>query len=227
VRVYAVRVTASFFPLLGAGAALGRTFSADEKRPGRNHVVIVSDTFWRGRMGADPHAVGKTLRLNGDPSVVVGVLPPGFSFDYPTLGVPEPAEIYEPFQMDDYYMLRSGEFSNVRRVRVLARHRAGNPATKTAAELDQIAKRLAHEYPAIYRGPNGQALRLSMAAQPLREAIVGNQRPLLWLLLGSVGVLLMIACANTAQLFWRSLKRGREVAIRAALGASRRSKLPP
>ncbi|SPE41670.1 conserved membrane hypothetical protein [Candidatus Sulfopaludibacter sp. SbA3] len=222
VRVFSARVTASFFPLLGVKAALGRTFTPEENLPANNHVVVVSDAFWRSRMGADPNVIGKTLGLNGAPTVVVGVLPPGFAFDYPNLGVPEPVEIYVPFQMDDYYTLRSGQFSNVRRVIALARLRPGTSVQRARAELASIGNSLVQEYPAIYHGPKGGSLGFSMGAQPLREGIVGKQRLLLGLLLGGVGVLFLIACGNTAQLLLaRSLRRGREVAIRAALGASR------
>jgi putative ABC transport system permease protein len=222
VRVFAARATASFFPLLGVTASIGRTFSTEENLPGKNNVVVLSDRFWRSRMGADPNVIGKTLRLNDNPSLVIGVLPAGFAFDYPAIGVPEPVEIYTPFQMDDYYMLRSGQFSNVRRVIVLARLHEGSPVQQANGELQTVANSLVREYPQLYRGPKGEVTGFSIAAQPLRDAIVGNQRALLALLLGAVGVLLMIACANTAQLLLaRSLRRGREVAIRAALGASR------
>jgi putative ABC transport system permease protein len=222
VRVFAARVTASFFPLLGVRAAIGRTFTADENLPGKTHRAILSDAVWRGRFGADPNIVGRTLQLNDEPSIVVGVLPPGFAFDYPNLGVPETVEIYVPFVMDDYYMLRSGEFSNVRRVITLARLRPGATLQQAASELASIANTLSAEYPALYHGRKGESEGFSMGAKPLREAIVGSGRQLLALLLGGVGVLFLIACANTAQLLLaRSLQRGREVAIRAALGASR------
>jgi putative ABC transport system permease protein len=222
VRVFAARVTASFFPLLGVQAARGRTFQADENQPANSHVVLVSDAFWRGRMGADPHAVGRVLRLNGDPSTVVGVLPPGFAFDYPSLGIPERVEIYVPFVMSDYYTLRSGEFSNVRRVIALGRLRSKTSVERANGELAAFADGLKREYPALYRGRQREDLGFSMGVKPLRDAIVGNQRQLLILLLGAVAVLLLIACANTAQLLLaRSLRRGREVAIRAALGAGR------
>ena len=119
VRVFAARVSASFFPLLGVRPSLGRTFSSEENRPGRTHVVMVSDNFWRTRMGADRGAVGQTLRLDGEPSLVVGVLPPGFSFDYPALGSPEPADIYVPFPMLDSYALETGLSGRVDHVRIL------------------------------------------------------------------------------------------------------------
>src|SRR5262249_21743279 len=148
--------------------------------------------------------------------------PPGFAFDYPNLGVPEPVEIYVPFQMDDYYTLRSGQFSNVRRVITLARLRAANTIQRTNAELGSIAGSLMREHPDLYFGPKGEATGFTMEAQPLRYAIVGQQRNLLALLFASVGLLFLIGCVNTAQLLLaRSLQRAREVAIRAALGASR------
>jgi len=218
VRVFAARVTASFFPLLGVRASLGRTFSPEENSPGRNQVVIVSNDFWKTRMGADPAAVGRSLRLNGEPCVVVGVLPPGFSFDYPSLRIPEPAEIYVPFPIETSYVLRPGVDGLVEPVRVLARLRDGSEQAQAAAELESIAAAL---YPPEQIAP-GQPRDFSFRVLELREAIVGSQRSLLWLLLGGVAVLLLIACANTAQLLLaRSLRRAREVTIRAALGASR------
>ena len=218
VRVFAARVTASFFPLLGVRASLGRTFSPEENSPGRNQVVIVSNDFWKTQMGADPAAVGRSLRLNGEPCVVVGVLPPGFSFDYPSLRIPEPAEIYVPFPIETSYVLRPGVDGRVDPVRVLARLRDGSEQAQAAAELESIAAAL---YPPEQIAP-GQPRDFSFRVLQLREAIVGSQRSLLWLLLGGVAVLLLIGCANTAQLLLaRSLRRAREVTIRAALGASR------
>jgi predicted permease len=240
-RVFAARVTASFFPLLGISPSMGRTFFAEESLPGRNQVVLVSDAFWRGKMAADTGAVGKTLRLNGDPFLVVGVLPPEFSFDYPSLGVPEPPETYVPYLMDadaterptpqppagadgiaHPYSTRPRRTFNPGLVRVLARLREGSRLAQAASELQSIANSLVHEYPDLYHMPHGEIPTMAFVPRPLREAIVGSQRALLGLLLGGVGVLLLIACANTAQLLLaRGLRRGREVAVRAALGASR------
>src|SRR2546425_5561213 len=194
VRVFAARVTASFFPLLGVRASLGRTFSPEENSPGRNQVVIVSNDFWKTQMGADPAAVGRTLRLNGEPCVVVGVLPPGFGFDYPSLGIPEPAEIYVPFPIETSYSLQSGLSGPVDHVCVIASLRVGSGRAQAAAELEGIANSL---YPPEQRVPSEPSGR-SLQALPLQEAIVGTQRSVLWLLLGGVSVLLLIACANTA-----------------------------
>jgi predicted permease len=217
-RVFVARVTASFFPMLGVNASLGRTFLAEENQPGRTPVVLITDAFWRARMGAEPGVVGRTLRLDGQPALVVGVLPAGFHFDYPTLRIPAPVDIYVSYPLDPSAPLQSA--SNEAYL-VLARLRAGVTREQAASELESIGRALAREYPMQYRTREGGPRVVSFAALPLRDAIVGTERSLLWLLLGGVGVLLLIACANTALLLLaRSLRRGREVAIRATLGAS-------
>jgi putative ABC transport system permease protein len=222
VRVFAARVTASFFPLLGVTASIGRTFNAEENRPGSTSAVVITNSFWRTRLAGDPAVLGRALQINGAPHAIVGVLPPDFTFDYPTLGVPEPAEVYVPFEMSDIYMLRSGPHANVRRVRVLARLRDGATSGQATGDLEAAAGYLAATYPNLYRGPRGEGAGFSLEAVSLRTAIVGRQRALLWLLLGSAAALLLIACANAAQLLLaRGLRRAREVAIRSALGASR------
>ena len=218
VRVFAARVTASFFPLLGVSASLGRTFLEEENEPGRTPAVVLTDAFWRSKLGADPKAVGRMLRLDGQPALVVGVLPPRFQFDYPTLRIPEPVDIYVSYPLEHSYpMFPSGSGRGIA-VRVLARLRVGVTLAQAEAELTSIANVLTHEYPSGFPKPS----LFRLVVLPLRDAIVGTQRSLLWLLLVGVGVLLLIACANTAQLLLaRSLRRGREIAIRAALGASR------
>jgi len=220
VRVVAAQTSASFFSLLGVRPSSGRTFQPDENNPGRNGIVVVSDDFWRIRMGADLRALGTTLHLNGEPFVVVGVLPRDFRFDYPSLRVPEPADIYIPMPLESESQVgvTRGKSALPDQVRVLARIPERNGAAEAAAELDSIARAL---YRPEYDRPVGTGDR-SFRMQPLREALVGSQRPLLWLLMSGVVLLLMIGCANTAQLLLaRSLRRSREVSIRAALGATR------
>lgn len=219
VRVFAARVSPSFFPLLGVNASLGRTFLVEESQPGRTPTVLLSSAFWRSRMGADPGIVGRTLRIDGQPALVVGVLPSGFHFDYPTLRIPEPVEIYVTYPLELSAPLQSGGSGNNR---VLARLLEGVTQTQAESELRSIGQALARENPSLYHDRDGKPVRLTFEMLPLRDAIVGTERSLLWLLLGGVGVLLLIACANTAQLLLaRSLRRGREVAIRVAVGASR------
>jgi len=219
VRVFGARVSASFFSLLGVNASLGRTFLAEENRPGLTPVVVLTDAFWRSRMGADPRVVGRVLRVDGRPAQVAGVLPRAFHFDYPTLRIPEPVDIYVSLPIEPSAPLESnGSWSD----RVLARLRPGVTQTQAESELRSIAQSLTLEYPLVYRDRDGKPGHLTFEMLPLRDAIVGPQRSLLWLLLGGAGVLLLIACANTAQLLLaRSLRRVREIAIRAAVGATR------
>lgn len=221
-RVFAARVTASFFPLLGANASLGRTFVEEENQPGRAPSVVLSDAFWRSRMGADPGVIGRTLRLDGQAAAVVGVLPRGFHFDYPTLRIAEPVDLYVSYPVQPSATLDRSANGRGVPVRVLARLRQGVTLAQAQADLWDIAQVLAREHlSAVPNRPHDPSL-FAFDALPLRDAIVGSQRGLLWLLLGGVGVLLLIACANTAQLLLaRALVRAREVAIRAALGASR------
>jgi predicted permease len=222
VRVFAARVTASFFPLLGVNASLGRTFLAEENQAGRVPSVVLTDAFWRARMAADPHAVGRTLRLDGQSALVVGVLPPQFHFDYPTLRIPEPVDLYVSYPLESPAVIRSSSTGRGVLVRVLARMREGVTLAQAQADARRIARILTREHPEAFPNPQHDPSLFTFDLLPLRAAIVGTQRSLLWLLLGGVGVLLLIACANAAQLLLaRSLRRRREVAIRAALGASR------
>ena len=219
-RIFAARVTASFFPLLGVNARLGRTFLEEENQPGRTPVVILSDAFWRSRMGADPGVVGRTLRLDGQPAVVVGVLPPGFHFDYPTLGIPEPVDLYVSYPVESFLPFQRSANGEGVSVQVLARLREGIRLEQAKEDLWDIALVLARENTSLFPGHAHDPALFSFLVMPLRDAIVGTERRLLWLLLGGVGVLLLIACANTAQLLLaRSLRRSREIAVRAALGA--------
>jgi predicted permease len=222
VRVFAARVTASFFPLLGVRAAMGRTFAEEEDQPGRTPAVVLTDAFWRKRMSSDPGAIGRTLRLDGHAAVVVGVLPAGFHFDYPTLRISEPVDIYVSLPTERSVPFRAGGTRTASPFRILARLSENAARKQSQSELQNLGRALTAEYPAAYRNRDGAVRRLNLDVIPLREAIVGRQRSLLTLLFGCVGVLLLIACANTAQLLLaRSLRRSREVAVRTALGATR------
>ena len=219
-RVFAARVTASFLPLLGVYPARGRTFLEEDNQPGRAPAVILTDAFWRSRMGADPGIVGRTLRLDDQSAEVVGVLPPSFHFDYPTLRIAEPVDIYVAYPLEPGMPL--GGSGHGIPVRVIGRMRPGVTLEQAKADLQSVGNAVVHDYPRAYRTRDGGPGSLVFVTLPLRDAIVGTQRSLLWLLLGGVGVLLLIACANAAQLLLaRAMRRGREVAIRSALGASR------
>lgn len=218
-RIYAARITPSFLPLLGARPTVGRLLVDEDNRPGRPPAVVLSDAFWKTRMGADPGVVGRTVRLDAYPATVVGVLPPGFHFDYPSLGIADPVDLYVSYPLESWLPLHMSVNGSIS-VRVLGRLRPAVTLAQAQTELREIAEALKHEHPEAFPTPRHEPSRFSYEVQPLREAIVGTQRSLLWLLLGGVTVLLLIACSNTAQLLLaRSLRRTREVAIRSALGA--------
>ncbi len=221
-RVFAARVSASFFPLLGVNAPLGRTFLAGENQPGQAPVVILTDAFWRSQMAADPGVIGRTLRLEGQPAVVVGVLPREFHFDYPTLGAPEPVQVFVPYPIQPSATFERAANGQGVPVWVFGRLREGSTLAQAESDLWNTALVLARQYTSPFPGHPHDPVMFGFNVMTFRDAIVGKQKSLLWLLLGGAAVLLLIACANTAQLLWaRSLLRAREIAVRAALGASR------
>jgi predicted permease len=221
-RVFAARVTVSFLPLLGVYPARGRTFLEEDNQPGRTPSVILTDAFWRSRMGADPGIVGRTLRLDAQSAEVVGVLPPSFHFDYPTLRIAEPVDIYVAYPLEPGMPLASSASGHGIPGRVIGRMRPGVTLEQAKADLQSVGSAIVSDHPKAYRSRDGGPGSLVFVPLPLRDAIVGTQRSLLWMLLGGVGVLLLIACANAAQLqLARAMRRGREVAIRSALGANR------
>ena len=219
-RAWSARIEAEFFRTLGVQPALGRLFGAGDHESGRDRVVILSDSFWRRNLGADPAAVERGIVVNGVPHTVVGVLPPGVTFDFFTA---EPIELYVPFPMGPAYTLRTAEFANVRRVRAIARLRPDATMESAAAELLTVSDRLRSAYAPLYRrGSDGQDLGFSMGVTPLRGLVVGNTRAIVLMLFAAVGLVLLIACVNTAQfLMARAVERQPEVQIRMALGAGR------
>jgi putative ABC transport system permease protein len=219
-RAFSARIEAEFFRTLGVQPALGRLFAPGDHEPGRDHVVILSDSFWRRNFGADPAVVDRGIVVNGVPHIIVGVLPPGVTFDFFSA---EPIELYVPFPLNPTYTLRTAEFANVRRVTAIARLRPDATVDTATAELLTVSERLRADHAQLYRrGSDGQDLGFSMGVTPLRDLVIGDTRSIVLMLFSAVGLVLLIACVNTAQfLLARAVERQPEVLIRTALGAGR------
>jgi putative ABC transport system permease protein len=205
-RLEGILVSPNFFRTLGVRIEVGRDFEPGEAQEGRNQVVIISNGLWRRRFGADPAVIGRRLKLDRydtNSFIVVGVAPPEVQF-------PSRTDVWMP----DIDVAGNGERGG-HDLRAVARLKLGATSAQAQSELNIIARRLEEQYPATN---NGWRVTLT----PVRDVILGTPYKAMWVLFGAVGCVLLIACANVANLqLARSARRSKEIALRAALGAGR------
>jgi predicted permease len=205
-QLQSAQVSEAFFRLFGATPIRGRTFTPDEDLPKAPKVVVLSHGFWARRFGSDPDIIGKTISLGGDPHQVIGVVRPGF--DFRDFGLPP--DVFVPFQLDPHPTDQGHYFTAAGRLK------PGVTVDQANARVKVSAEDFRRKYPNALPANNG------FGVQPIREALVNNVRSSLWILTGAVSFVLLIACANVANLLLaRAVGRRREIAIRAAIGAGR------
>ncbi len=204
-------VTPNLFPLLGINARLGRTFVTEEGRPGNDGVVVLSDGLWQRRFGGAPDIVGKKIMLGGKSAIVVGVMPSGFQLLIQRGSfIGEHAQFWSPLAFKPEDRTPIGRY-----LMVVARLKPGVALAQAQSQMDSISADLAKQFPEIDTGWGTQLVGL-------HDQFFGSIRPALLVLLGAVGFVLLIACANVANLLLgRAARRRRELAIRFTMGASR------
>src|SRR5687768_5884594 len=203
-RVQGAWMTGSLLPLLGVAPALGRNFSSEEEQPGKDQVVIIGHGLWKRRFGGDPNILEQTIMLNGNPRTVIGVMPQGFAFPA------KDSEMWVPIALTQQQMAARNSIA----YQVIGRIKPGVTFGQAKANLETVNRWI------LNQNPNQEGYGVNPV--PYHDQVVGSVRPALLALLGAVAFVLLIACANVANLLLsRAAARSREIAIRTALGAGR------